>query len=181
MFAEMVRCLLHSLGKKNCRTFADRLVVLTSLYSLIAHLISSTQKSFNPQRYLYAVHADTSYDDLVVGVDRLKASIDQRSSALKVLVQNNFDRFVSAKNVIDCEFYHSMSTVVSLSRSRQLMELFLFSPPLAVYDDMKEKTLNEAQDFGTHRLNTILRGMIHWRGTSCLRRKTHIVDRAFPI
>ncbi|GJJ75072.1 exocyst complex component 2 [Entomortierella parvispora] len=93
-----------------------------------AHLISSTQKSFNPQRYLYAVHADTSYDELIVGVDRLKASMDQRSSALKVLVQNNFDRFVSAKNVID-----------------------------SVYDDMKEKTLNEAQDFGTHRLNTILR------------------------
>ncbi|KAG0082920.1 hypothetical protein BGZ93_002132 [Podila epicladia] len=93
-----------------------------------ANLISSTQKSFNPQRYLYAVHADTSYDDLVQGVDNLKHSIDQRSSALKVLVQNNFDRFVSAKNVID-----------------------------SVYDDMKEKTLNEAQDYGTHRLNTILR------------------------
>lgn len=73
----------------------------------VAHLISSTQKSFNPQRYLYAVHSDTSYDELVVGVDRLKASIDQRSSALKVLVQNNFDRFVSAKNVIDCEFLSS--------------------------------------------------------------------------
>ncbi|KAF9205744.1 hypothetical protein BGZ59_000296, partial [Podila verticillata] len=93
-----------------------------------ANLISSTQKSFNSQRYLYAVHADTSYDDLVKGVDNLKHSIDQRSSALKVLVQNNFDRFVSAKNVID-----------------------------SVYDDMKEKTLNEAQDYGTHRLNTILR------------------------
>ncbi|KAK3822646.1 MAG: exocyst complex component Sec5-domain-containing protein [Benniella sp.] len=93
-----------------------------------AHLISSTQKSFNPQRYLFAVHADTSYDDLCVGVDRLKATMAQRSSALKVLVQNNFDRFVSAKNVID-----------------------------SVYDDMKEKTLNEAQDWGTHRLNTILR------------------------
>ncbi|KAF9386015.1 hypothetical protein CPB97_004204 [Podila verticillata] len=85
-------------------------------------------KSFNSQRYLYAVHADTSYDDLVKGVDNLKHSIDQRSSALKVLVQNNFDRFVSAKNVID-----------------------------SVYDDMKEKTLNEAQDYGTNRLNTILR------------------------
>ncbi|KAF9355116.1 hypothetical protein BGX34_010645, partial [Mortierella sp. NVP85] len=71
---------------------------------------------------------DTSYDDLCVGVDRLKATMAQRSSALKVLVQNNFDRFVSAKNVID-----------------------------SVYDDMKEKTLNEAQDWGTHRLNAILR------------------------
>lgn len=79
-----------------------------SSMSTIANLISSTQKSFNPQRYLYAVHADTSYDDLCVGVDRLKASIDQRSSALKVLVQNNFDRFVSAKNVIDCKCFHSM-------------------------------------------------------------------------
>lgn len=69
---------------------------------MTAHLISSTQKSFNPQRYLFAVHADTSYDDLCVGVDKLKASMEQRSSALKVLVQNNFDRFVSAKNVIDC-------------------------------------------------------------------------------
>ncbi|KAF9437553.1 hypothetical protein BGZ76_000261 [Entomortierella beljakovae] len=92
------------------------------------NLISSTQKSFNPQRYLHAVHAETSYDELCVGVDRLQASIAQRSSALKILVQNNFDRFVSAKNVID-----------------------------SVYDDMKEKTLNEAQDWGTNRLNNILR------------------------
>ncbi|KAG0222103.1 hypothetical protein BGX31_009344 [Mortierella sp. GBA43] len=92
------------------------------------HLISSTQKSFSSQRYLFAVHAGTSYDELCVGVDQLKASMQQRSSALKVLVQNNFDRFVSAKNVID-----------------------------SVYDDMKEKTLNEAQDWGTHRLNAILR------------------------
>ncbi|KAF9931299.1 hypothetical protein BGZ65_004944 [Modicella reniformis] len=53
-----------------------------------AHLISSTQKSFNPQRYLYVVHADSSYDDLCVGVDQLKASMDQRSSALKVLAQD---------------------------------------------------------------------------------------------
>jgi exocyst complex component 2 len=70
---------------------------------MAVHLISSTQKSFNSQRYLFAVHADTSYDDLCVGVDRLKATMAQRSSALKVLVQNNFDRFVSAKNVIDCK------------------------------------------------------------------------------
>ncbi|KAF9976489.1 hypothetical protein BGZ73_008493 [Actinomortierella ambigua] len=90
--------------------------------------ISPNLKSFSPQRYLYAVHADTSYEDLQQGIQRLRDSMDQQSSSLKVLVQNNFDRFVQAKNVID-----------------------------SVYEDMKGKTLNETQDWGTHRLNTILR------------------------
>lgn len=38
-------------------------------------------------------------------------------------------------------------------------DLFVCDTLLAVYDDMKEKTLNETQDYGTHRLNTILRGI----------------------
>lgn len=100
-------CISHeSLLGNTSNIYADQqchcFFVFLFFLLVVANLISSTQKSFNPQRYLYAVHADTSYDDLVHGVDNLKHSIDQRSSALKVLVQNNFDRFVSAKNVIDC-------------------------------------------------------------------------------
>ncbi|KAG0222160.1 hypothetical protein BGW42_006818, partial [Actinomortierella wolfii] len=90
--------------------------------------ISPNLKTFSPQRYLYAVHADSTYEELQMGIQHLRGSMEQQSSSLKVLVQNNFDRFVQAKNVID-----------------------------SVYEDMKGKTLNETQDWGTHRLNTILR------------------------
>ncbi|KAG0296587.1 hypothetical protein BGZ98_000887 [Dissophora globulifera] len=118
--------------EKRNQAMEDDSAVLSEQVDLLGLYKGNVLKSKNVRgdsnRYLYAVHADTSYDDLCVGVDRLKSLMDQRSAALKVLVQNNFDRFVSAKNVID-----------------------------SVYDDMKEKTLNEKQDWGTHRLNAILR------------------------
>ena len=62
-------------------------------------LLSST--TFTPAMYLSQVHAEASTKDLVQGLEFLSRSIDQKSASLKVLVENNFERFVRAKSVID--------------------------------------------------------------------------------
>ena len=62
-------------------------------------LLSST--TFNPQRYLSQVHSDASTQSLLLGLDALSRSIDQKSASLKVLVEANFERFVRAKTTID--------------------------------------------------------------------------------
>ena len=86
-------------------------------------------KAFDPKLFLRKVHQNTSYNDLLVGADRLRYTLDQKSEALKNLVQNNFDRFVSAKNTID-----------------------------TVYNEMKSKSLNKENDYGVRSLDIVLTG-----------------------
>ncbi|CAH1765291.1 8210_t:CDS:10, partial [Entrophospora sp. SA101] len=75
-------------------------------------------KSFNPKYFLHQVHYDTSYNDLCEGAKILRYTLDQKSEALRSLVQDNFDRFVSAKNTID-----------------------------TVYNEMKANSLNPEKDY----------------------------------
>ena len=62
-------------------------------------LLSST--TFTPALYLSQVHADTSTQSLLHGLDYLSRSIDQKAASLKILVESNFERFVRAKSTID--------------------------------------------------------------------------------
>ena len=62
-------------------------------------LLSSS--TFSPNLYLSQVHSDASTQDLLQGLEHLSRSIDQKSASLKVLVENNFERFVRAKTTID--------------------------------------------------------------------------------
>ncbi|KAJ1968796.1 Exocyst complex component S5 [Dimargaris xerosporica] len=62
---------------------------------------SASNRKFLPRQFLYEVHKDTSYHDLERGLQTLKHAVNQRSVALKGLVQNNFDRFVAARSKID--------------------------------------------------------------------------------
>lgn len=89
-----------------------------------------TNKKFQPRHFLLQVHKDTSYNDLVAGEERLRRGVDQRNEALKNLVHQNFDRFVSAKNTID-----------------------------HVYEEMKSKQLSQQQDYGTIGIQRALDGM----------------------
>ncbi|KAI9248099.1 exocyst complex component Sec5-domain-containing protein [Sporodiniella umbellata] len=82
--------------------------------------IMITNKKFQPRQYLLQVHQNTSYNQLLDGEERLRQGVDQEAEALKNLVHQNFDRFVSAKNTID-----------------------------HVYDEMRSKQLNKEQDYGT--------------------------------
>lgn len=62
-------------------------------------LLSST--TFSPSAYLSTVHSETQTEDLMKGLRYLNSSIEQKSASLKVLVENNFERFVRAKTTID--------------------------------------------------------------------------------
>ena len=62
-------------------------------------LLSS--KSFDPKTFLTVAHPNATYQDLLSGVNHLKSSLEGRSGAIRILVEDNFDRFVAVKASTD--------------------------------------------------------------------------------
>lgn len=63
--------------------------------------INISSKQFDPKVFLNTVHPNATYPELAQGVANLKKTMAQRSEALRVLVDQNFDRFVSVKATND--------------------------------------------------------------------------------
>ncbi|KAJ2747395.1 Exocyst complex component S5 [Coemansia sp. BCRC 34301] len=93
---------------------------------------SVSNRNFAPSLFMQAIHSDTSYADLVQGARLLRESVSQGTEALKILVHNNFDRFVDARNKIDL-----------------------------LYDEMKSRSLNEEAEYGTRAFSQALQGTTH--------------------
>ncbi|WFD31661.1 Exocyst complex component S5 [Malassezia sp. CBS 17886] len=72
--------------------------------------LSIGDKAFDAKAFLNTVHPNASFADLMRGAQQLRQNIGQRSEALKVLVDENFDRFVSVKATTD-GVYHEMNGI----------------------------------------------------------------------
>lgn len=84
-------------------------------------------KAFDPKTFLATVHPTATFKNLSDGHDRLEVALRQRSEALKVLVEEEFDRFASVKGAT-----------------------------MAVFDDMKEGPLADGSDYGVKALKESL-------------------------
>ncbi|CAH7672211.1 exocyst complex component Sec5-domain-containing protein [Phakopsora pachyrhizi] len=75
--------------------------ILTDAPAELRSLASTNSKNFNPKTFLSTVHPNASFGDLKRAGARLRDSLEQRSEALKILVESESDRFVSVKAALE--------------------------------------------------------------------------------
>jgi hypothetical protein len=66
-----------------------------------------SDKNFDPNLYLIAVHSGTSFKEIVATAQRLQAECEKQAEVAKNVVKQHFAKFVNAKGNID-SFYVQM-------------------------------------------------------------------------
>ena len=92
----------------NIDTLARSLIGLNSNHPEIPSELKNSvllhSKTFDPKLFLSTVHPTATFQDLNFGREKLKENLEQRSGALKLLVEAEWDRFVGVKATTESEF-----------------------------------------------------------------------------
>ena len=117
----------------------------------IGAAILITSKAFDPSAYLSAVHPSATYHDLATGIAHLENAIEARAEAVRILVEDHFDRFASVKATI--EGMPNYQLVVILGPT--------IHDSTGLHEDMKSGILVPETEYGSKPLRDHLKREFH--------------------